>query len=61
MVTETKPRIMSVPEAGKAYFDLGPAASYEAANKGLMPTIRCGRRLYVLVEALERKLRGAEQ
>ena len=50
---------MSVPEAGKIYFDLGRNASYEAARRGEIPTIKIGRLLRVPVVALERKLDDA--
>jgi hypothetical protein len=33
-------KTMSVPEAGRTYFDLGRNASYEAARRGDIPTIR---------------------
>jgi hypothetical protein len=47
---------MSVPEAGKKYFDLSRDASYAAAQRGDIPTIRVGRLLRVPVAAMERKL-----
>lgn len=50
---------MSVPEAGKLYFDLGRNASYEAARRGEIPTLKIGRLLRVPVVALERKLEEA--
>jgi len=37
---------LSIPEAG-AIFDLGRAASYQAARRGEIPTIRLGKRLLV--------------
>ena len=49
-------KTISVPEAGKRYFDLGRDGSYEAAKRGEMPVIRFGRRLRVPVAALERML-----
>ena len=52
---------MTVPEAGRVYFDLGRNASYEAARRGDIPTIRIGRLLRVPVVALERKLEEAGQ
>jgi hypothetical protein len=45
-----------VPEAGRVYFDLGRNASYEAARRGDIPTIKIGRLLRVPVVALERML-----
>jgi hypothetical protein len=47
---------ISVPEAGRRYFDMGRGASYEAAHRGDIPTIRIGRLLRVPVRALERML-----
>jgi hypothetical protein len=52
-------KTMSVPDAGRRYFDLGRNASYEAARRGEIPTIRIGRLLRVPVLALERKLEEA--
>jgi hypothetical protein len=54
-------KTISVPEAGKEYFDLGRNASYEAARRGEIPTIRIGRLLRVPVVALERKLEEVGQ
>jgi hypothetical protein len=53
------PKTISVPVAGRRYFDLGRNASYEAARRGEIPTIRIGRLLRVPVVALERKLEEA--
>ena len=50
---------MSVPSAGKEYFGLGRNASYAAAARGKIPTIKIGRRLFAVVAALERKLAEA--
>jgi hypothetical protein len=46
-------KTISVPEAGKEYFDLGRNASYDAARRGDIPTIKLGRLLRVPVVALE--------
>jgi hypothetical protein len=51
-----QPKTLSVPEAGRKYFDLGRNGSYEAARRGEIPTIRIGSRLRVPVVALERML-----
>jgi hypothetical protein len=51
-----EPKTMTVPEAGRRYFGLGRNASYEAAKRGDIPTLRIGRLLRVPVVALERKL-----
>ena len=50
------PKTLTVPDAGRIYFDLGRNASYEAARRGDIPVIRIGRLLRVPVVALERKL-----
>ena len=55
------PKTLTVPEAGRRYFDLGRNASYEAARRGDIPTIRIGRLLRVPVVAMERKLENAGQ
>jgi hypothetical protein len=51
-----QPKTLTVPKAGREYFDLGRNASYEAARRGDIPTIRIGRLLRVPVVAMERKL-----
>ncbi len=51
-----KPKTMSVPEAGKVYYDLSKNASYEAARRGDIPTIRVGRLLRVPVAVMERRV-----
>lgn len=49
-------KTLTVPEAGRRYFDLGRNASYEAARRGDIPTIKIGRLLRVPIMALDRKL-----
>jgi hypothetical protein len=49
-------KTLTVPEAGKRYFDLGRNASYQAARPGDIPTIKIGRLLRVPIVVLERKL-----
>ena len=53
-----QPKTLTVPEAGRVYFDLGRNASYEAARRGDIPTIKIGRLLRVPVAALERMLQA---
>jgi len=48
-----KPVTMGVPAAGKKYFGLGRNASYEAAKRGEIPTIRIGSRIFAVVAKLE--------
>jgi hypothetical protein len=53
---------LTVPEAGKRYFGLSREASYAAAARGDIPTIRIGRRLLrVPVRALEAMLDRASE
>ena len=51
---------MSVPAAGKKYLGLSRNGSYEAAKRGIIPTIDVGRRKLALVRPLERMLDGVE-
>ena len=51
--------VMTVLEAGKKYFGIGRSASYEAARRREIPTIKIGRKLLVPVAAVERKLADA--
>jgi hypothetical protein len=50
---------LTVPEAGRRYFGLGRNASYEAAARGDIPTIKIGKLLRVPVRALEAMLDAA--
>jgi hypothetical protein len=52
-------KTISVPEAGRRYFGLAKNASYAAAARREIPTIRIGGRLRVPVVALERMLAEA--
>jgi hypothetical protein len=52
---------ISVPEAGKKYFGLCRNASYDAAARGEIPTVRIGRLLRVPVRALEGMLDRASE
>jgi hypothetical protein len=53
------PKTLSVPEAGRRYFGLAKNASYAAAARREIPTIRIGSKLRVPVIALERMLAEA--
>ena len=55
----SEPLVTSVPAAGKKYYNIGRSASYEAARRKEIPTIRIGRKLVVPVVAIERKLSEA--
>jgi hypothetical protein len=56
------PKTISVPEAGKLYFGLSRNASYAAAERGEIPTIKIGRKLLrVPVRAMEAMLDRASE
>jgi excisionase family DNA binding protein len=50
------PLTMGVVEAGKKYLGLGKHASYRAAQRGEIPTIKVGSIMRVPVAAMERLL-----
>jgi hypothetical protein len=56
-----EPKTLTVPEAGRLYFNLGRNAAYDAARRGEIPTIRIGKLLRVPVMALERLLAEASR
>jgi hypothetical protein len=58
-INRDSPKTLSEPEAGRRYFDLAKNASYEAAKRGDLPTIKIGGKLRVPVIALERMLERA--
>ncbi len=58
-MTDVQRKTLSVPEAGRDYFELGRNASYEAAKRGEIPVIKVGRKLRVPIVALERLLNDA--
>jgi hypothetical protein len=58
-MNDVVPKTLSVPQAGKIYYDLAKNASYEAARRGDIPTIKIGGRLRVPVMAMERMLAQA--
>jgi len=53
-------KTLSVPVAGKIYYGLGRNASYEAAARGDLITIRVGKLLRVPIVAMDKKLETAE-
>ena len=55
-MTDDIKHVLSVPEAGRVYLNLGRNASYEAAHRGQIPTIKIGKLLKVPIKAMERKL-----
>jgi hypothetical protein len=54
-----EPLTLAVPEAGRRYFGMSRNASYAAAARGEIPTIKIGRLLRVPVRALEAMLDNA--
>ena len=58
-MAECAPLTISVPEAGKRYFDLSRGASYQAAERGEIPTVRIGRLLRVPIAAMDAMLASA--
>jgi hypothetical protein len=59
-MTDT-PKTLSVPAAGRDYFAMSRNASYAAAARGEIPTIRIGKLLRVPVVALEQMLRDTKK
>jgi hypothetical protein len=53
------PLTITVPEAGRRFFGISRGASYDAAARGEIPTIKIGRLLRVPVRACERMLEEA--
>ena len=53
------PLTITVPEAGKRYFSMSRGASYAAAERGEIPTVRIGRLLRVPVKAMDALLESA--
>jgi hypothetical protein len=49
---------MSIPAAGRKYYNLGINGSYEAAKRGDIPYVQVGRLKRALVRAIEQKLSG---
>jgi hypothetical protein len=52
----TTVQTLSVPKAGRDYFNLGRNAAYAAAKRGDIPTIKIGKLLRVPIRALEQQL-----
>jgi hypothetical protein len=57
---EGSPPTRSIPDAGKYYFGLGRGASYAAAARGDLITIKVGRYLRVPTVAMQRRLAEAK-
>ena len=60
MRQEGQPRTLSVPEAGRRYFGIGKNASYRAAKRGEIPTIKVGSLLRVPAAQMEKLLAGEQ-
>jgi hypothetical protein len=55
----SEPKTLTIPDAGKLYFGLCRNASYAAAKRGDIPTIKIGQRCFrVPVVALEAMLKS---
>jgi hypothetical protein len=61
MQMSDEPLTMTIPLAGKRYFNLSRNGSYDAAKRGEIPTIRVGRLRRVPVRAMERILDEASE
>jgi hypothetical protein len=59
-MNQDEPLTISVPEAGKRYFDMSRGASYQAAERGEIPTVRIGRLLRVPIAAMDAMLAAAK-
>lgn len=57
---DEQPLTLSVPEAGRKYFNLGRNGAYAAAQRGELPVIQIGRLKRVPVAALEQMLAAAK-
>jgi hypothetical protein len=55
-----EPKTLSVPEAGRRYFNLSKNGSYAAAERGEIPYVTVGRLKRVPVIAMDRKLAEAK-
>lgn len=60
MTDEKAPLTVDVPTAGRRYLGLSRGASYAAAERGEIPTIRVGRLLRVPVKAMEELLNSVQ-
>jgi excisionase family DNA binding protein len=59
-MSDEQPLTISVPEAGRR-LGISRNASYDAAGRGEIPTIKIGKLLRVPVRALERMLDNASE
>ena len=57
---EIKPKAISVQEAGRL-LGISKNSAYTAAQDGVIPTIRIGRRLVVPMAALDKMLSGDDK
>ena len=57
---EAEQFVLTIPKAGRKFYNVGRSASYEAARRGEIPTIRIGRKHLVPVAAVMRRLAEAE-
>ncbi len=55
MFTDNKTKLISIKDFSSEY-GIGITQTYSAARSGELPTLRIGRRLWIVREALDRKL-----
>ena len=53
-MTDSTPKTMTIPEAGRVYLGVGRDASYQAARKGLIPFMWVGKYMRVPIAAMDR-------
>jgi hypothetical protein len=58
-MTDTAPKTMSVPKAGRFYYDIGRDASYQAAKTGQIIVIQVGKYKRVPIAAMDKKMEQA--
>jgi hypothetical protein len=59
--SDRKEWTVPIPVAGARYFGLGRGASYAAAKRGEIPTIKIGSRIFANIPAIERKFEEVQK
>lgn len=54
-MSEAKRETMSIPDAGKKYYDAGRNQAYDLARKGFIPFIKVGRLKRVPIQTMEQR------
>jgi hypothetical protein len=60
-MTDRKEWTASIPVAGARYYGLGRGASYAAAKRGEIPTIKIGSRIRANIPAIERQFEEVQK